>query len=116
MTSTIPRSSSCRKTAIPRATPRRLPRSRRRCSATDFFEIAPADTSFERDLAFAQNALRLDPTSQRGGAALADALRTAGERAGSLVLVVDQLEELFTLSPKATQARFAALLAPGIWE
>ena len=49
--------------------------------ANHAFEIAPADTSIEQGLAFAQNAVRLDPSSQRARAALAFALLVKGETA-----------------------------------
>ena len=47
--------------------------------ANHAFEVAPADTSIEQGLAFAQNAVRLDSSSQRARAALAFALLVKGE-------------------------------------
>lgn len=44
----------------------------------------------------------------RDAAALGDALRAVGERAGTLVLVVDQLEELFTLCGDAAERQVFA--------
>jgi len=52
--------------------------------ANHAFEVAPADTSIEQGLAFAQNAVRLDPSSQRARAALAFALLVKGETAAGL--------------------------------
>jgi tetratricopeptide (TPR) repeat protein len=49
------------------------------------FEVAAADTSIEQGLAFAQNAVRLDPSSQRARAALAFALLVKDETAAGLV-------------------------------
>jgi adenylate cyclase len=49
--------------------------------ANHAFEVAPADTSLEQGLAFAQNAVRLDPSSQRARAVLAFALLVKGETA-----------------------------------
>jgi len=49
--------------------------------ANHAFEIAPADTSIEQGLAFAQNAVRVDPSSLRARAALAYALLVKGETA-----------------------------------
>jgi len=49
--------------------------------ANHAFEVVPADTSIEQGLAFAQNAVRLDPSSQRARAALAFALLVKGETA-----------------------------------
>jgi adenylate cyclase len=48
------------------------------------FEVAAADTSIEQGLAFAQNAVRLDPSSRRSRAALAFALLVKGETAAGL--------------------------------
>jgi adenylate cyclase len=48
------------------------------------FEVAPADTSIEQGLAFAQHAVRLDPSSQRARAALAFGLLVKGETAAGL--------------------------------
>ena len=47
--------------------------------ANHAFEIAAAETSIEQGLALAQNAARLDPSSQRARAALAFALLVKGE-------------------------------------
>jgi WD40 repeat protein len=44
------------------------------------------------------------------GARAVSAVRRWRARHGEALLVIDQFEELFTLSPKETQARFAALL------
>jgi adenylate cyclase len=52
--------------------------------ANHAFEFAPADTSIELGLAFAQNAVRLDPSSQRARAAQAFALLVKGETAAAL--------------------------------
>lgn len=48
------------------------------------FEVAQADTSIEQALAFAQNAVRLDPSSERCHAAHAFALLAKGEIAAGL--------------------------------
>jgi tetratricopeptide (TPR) repeat protein len=60
------------------------------------FEVAPADTSIEQGFAFAQNAVRLDASSQRGRAALAFALLVKGETAAGLA----EAEKALTLNPE----------------
>jgi adenylate cyclase len=59
------------------------------------FEVAPAETSIEQGLAFAQSAVRLDPSSQRARAALAFALLVKGETATGLV----EAENALALNP-----------------
>ena len=64
--------------------------------ANHAFEVAPADTSIEQGLAFAQNAVRLDPSSQRARAALAFALLVKGETAAGLA----EAENALALNPE----------------
>ena len=64
--------------------------------ANHAFEFAPADTSIEQGLAFAQNAVRLDPSSQRARAALAFALLVKGETAAALA----ETENALALNPE----------------
>jgi adenylate cyclase len=64
--------------------------------ANHAFEIAPADTSLERGLAFAHNAVRLDPSSQRARAGLAFALLVKGETGAGLV----EAEQALALNPE----------------
>ena len=64
--------------------------------ANHAFEVAPADTSIEQGLAFAQNAVRLDPSSQRARAALAFALLVKGETAAALA----EAESALALNPE----------------
>jgi tetratricopeptide (TPR) repeat protein len=64
--------------------------------ANHAFEVAPADTSIEQGLAFAQNAVRLDPSSQRARAALAFALLVRGETAAGRA----EAEEALALNPE----------------
>ena len=64
--------------------------------ANHAFEIAPADTSIDQGLAFAQNAVRLDPSSQRARAALAFALLVKGETAAGLA----ETERALVLNPE----------------
>jgi tetratricopeptide (TPR) repeat protein len=47
------------------------------------FEVAPVETPVERAVAYAQNGVRLDPSSQRGRTALAGALLIGGELAAA---------------------------------
>jgi tetratricopeptide (TPR) repeat protein len=63
--------------------------------ANHAFEVAPAETSIEQGLAFAQNAVRLDPSSQRARAALAFALLVKGETATALA----EAENALALNP-----------------
>jgi tetratricopeptide (TPR) repeat protein len=83
--------------------------------ANHAFEIAPADTSSEQGLAFAQNAVRLDPSSQRARAGLAFALLVKGETAAGLV----EAESALAVNPETfvyleTLGWLLALL--GAWE
>jgi adenylate cyclase len=64
--------------------------------ANHAFEVVPADTSIEQGLAFAQNAVRLDASSQRGRAALAFALLVKGETAAGLA----ETETALALNPE----------------
>jgi adenylate cyclase len=64
--------------------------------ANHAFEVAPADTSLEQGLAFAQNAVRLDPSSQRARAALAFALLVKGETAAGRA----EAESALALNPE----------------
>jgi adenylate cyclase len=64
--------------------------------ANHAFEFAPADTSIGQGLAFAQNAVRLDPSSQRARAALAFALLVKGETAAALA----EAERALALNPE----------------
>ena len=64
--------------------------------ANHAFEVAPADTSIEQGLAFAQNAVRLDPSSQRARAALAFALLVKGETAAGRA----EAEDALALNPE----------------
>jgi adenylate cyclase len=64
--------------------------------ANHAFEIAPADTSIEQGLAFAQNAVRLDPSSQRARAALGFALLVKGETAAGRA----EAEDALALNPE----------------
>ena len=64
--------------------------------ANHAFEIAPADTSIEQGLAFAHNAVRLDPSSQRARAALAFALLVKDETAAGLA----ETESALALNPE----------------
>jgi adenylate cyclase len=79
------------------------------------FEIAPADTSVEEGLDFAQNAVRLDPSSQRARAILACALLVKGETAASLA----EAEQALALNPETFVCRewIGSILALlGDWE
>ena len=64
--------------------------------ANHAFEVAPADTSIEQGLAFAQNAVHLDPSSQRARTALAFALLVKGETVAALA----ETESALTLNPE----------------
>jgi tetratricopeptide (TPR) repeat protein len=64
--------------------------------ANHAFEIAPADTSIEQGLAFAQHAVRLDPSSQRARAMLSYALLVKGETAAALA----EAENALALNPE----------------
>jgi adenylate cyclase len=64
--------------------------------ANHAFEVAPADTSIEQGLAFAQNAVHLDPSSQRARAALTFALLVKGETAAGLA----EAENALALNPE----------------
>jgi hypothetical protein len=64
--------------------------------ANHAFEIAPAETSIEQGLAFAHNAVRLDPSSQRARAALAFTLLVKGETAMGL----HETENALALNPE----------------
>jgi tetratricopeptide (TPR) repeat protein len=62
------------------------------------YEIAPAaETSIDQGLAFAHNAVRLDPSSQRARASLAFALLVKGETAAGLV----ETENAVALNPES---------------
>ncbi|HEX9186116.1 MAG TPA: tetratricopeptide repeat protein [Vicinamibacteria bacterium] len=79
------------------------------------FEVAPADTSTEQGLAFAQNAVRLDPSSQRARATLAFALLVKGETAAARA----EAEKALELNPETfvyleVVGWLLALL--GVWE
>jgi tetratricopeptide (TPR) repeat protein len=64
--------------------------------ANHAFEIGPAETSIEQGLAFAQRAVRLDPSSQRARAALAFALLAKGETAAGRA----ETENALALNPE----------------
>lgn len=64
--------------------------------ANHAFEVAPADTSIEQGLSFAQNAVRLDSSSQRARAGLAFALLVKGETAAALA----EAENALALNPE----------------
>jgi tetratricopeptide (TPR) repeat protein len=64
--------------------------------ANHAFEVAPADTSLEQGLAFAQNAVRLDSSSQRARAVLAFALLVKGETAAGRA----EAESALALNPE----------------
>jgi adenylate cyclase len=64
--------------------------------ANHAFEIGPAETSIEQGLACAQNAVRLDPSSQRARAALAYALLAKGETAAGRA----EAENALALNPE----------------
>jgi len=64
--------------------------------ANHAFEVAPADTSIEQGLAFAQKAVHLDPSSQRARAALAFGLLVKGETAAGLA----EAENALALNPE----------------
>jgi tetratricopeptide (TPR) repeat protein len=83
--------------------------------ANHAFEVAPAQTSIERGLAFAQNAVRLDPSSQRARAALGFALLVKDETAAGLAEAENALEvNPETLVYLETIGWLLALL--GAWE
>jgi adenylate cyclase len=59
------------------------------------FEVVPIETPIDEAIAFAQNAVHLDPFSQRARAALAAAFLLKGERAAGRV----EAEKAYDLSP-----------------
>ena len=65
--------------------------------ANHAFEVAPADTSLEQGLAFAQHAVHLDPSSQRARSMLAFAHLVQGETASGLA----EAEAALALSPES---------------
>ena len=83
--------------------------------ANHAFEIAPADTSMEQGLAFAQHAVHLDPSSQRARASLSYALLVKGETAAALAQAENALaQNPETFVYRETLGWLLALL--GEWE
>jgi len=61
-------------------------------TANNAFEVAPVETPFDEAVAYAQQGVRLDPSSQRARTALAAALMLKGELAAARVEVQSALE------------------------
>jgi tetratricopeptide (TPR) repeat protein len=61
-------------------------------TANQAFEVAPLGTPIEQAIAYAQNGVRLDPSSQRARTALAGALLVKGELAASRAEVQSALD------------------------